>query len=255
METNIARLAAGTNLGDDIDNGSSCDSSLKSKNRQHNSDDEAIDDESQSDTEDATELHVFRNKVDMADRYYGPSSLFVLCKRFRTQFLDASKSIQPGIPMDDLLHNLCETAGVLEPFPFQIDQFLLQPVPKQQALTAVGHFLQHLDIRTDIFSQSSLLRNLERVYSKQPKPGDDAWVTCFKVITLLVLGMELSVQARNALFGDFARSFLPSRAALVTSSLLSTPRLINVQTLILLVSASHSCLFKFLTHTDLDNRV
>jgi hypothetical protein len=137
--------------------------------------------------------------------------------------------------MQDLLHNLCEAAGASEPFLFHNDQLFGQLVPKQQAITAVGHFLQHLDIRTDIFSQGNLLANLERIYSQSPKPGDDAWAICFKAITVLVLGMELSSQAKNALFGDFARSFLPNRASLVTSSLLSTPRLINIQTLILLV--------------------
>jgi hypothetical protein len=238
MEANIARLAAATVHGMDKESSTSSGLSQQSAMRQHHSDDETGDEESQSDVDDASDLNVFRNKVDMADRYHGPSSLFVLCKQFRTHFLSASKETKSGTHMQNLLHNLCEAAGVSEPFPFHIDRPLVHLVPKQQAVTAVGHFLQHLDIRTDIFSQSSLLANLERIYSQPPKPGDDAWAACFQAIALLVLGMELSAQAKSALFDDFARSFLPSRAALVNSSLLSTPRLINVQTLILLVGFS-----------------
>ncbi|PVH95100.1 hypothetical protein DM02DRAFT_538079 [Periconia macrospinosa] len=234
METNIARLAAATVRGMDRESSASSRSSQQSATRQHHSDDETGDVESQSDVDDASDLHVFRNKIDMVDRYHGPSSLFVLCKQFCTHFLSESKATKSGTHMQDWLHNLCEAVGVSEPFPFHIDRPLVRLVPKQQAVTAVGHFLQHLDIRTDIFSESSLLANLERIYSQPPKPGDDAWAACFKAIALLVIGMELSAQAKGALFVDFARSFLPSRAALVNSSLLSTPRLINVQTLILL---------------------
>jgi hypothetical protein len=235
METNIARLAAATARGSNRNNDASSGSPQQHTTHEDHSDG-GLDDESQSDTDDASDLHIFRNEIDMADRYHGPSSLFVLCKQIRTHFTGASKATTCGAHLEELLQNLCEVAGASEPFSFRNDQPPTHLVPKRQAVTAVGHFLQHLDVRTDIFSHNSLVANLERIYSQPPKPGDDAWATCFKVIALLVLGMELSAQAKTALFGDFARSFLPSRAALVTSSLLSTPRLINVQTLILLVN-------------------
>ncbi|CAI6237543.1 unnamed protein product [Periconia digitata] len=231
METSIARLAAATVRGTDRENSAS---PSQSAIQQNHSDDETGDVEGPSEVDNDCELHVFRNKNDMADRYHGPSSLFVLCKQFCTHFSSENKAIISGTHMQELLHSLCEAAGVSEPFPFHVVQPHVHLVPKQQAVTAVGHFLQHLDIKTDIFSKSNLLANLERIYSQPPKPGDDAWATCFKAIALLVLGMELSAQAKDALFFDFARSFLPSRVALVSPSLLNTPRLINVQTLILL---------------------
>jgi len=234
MESNLARLAAASSQGIDRSSNVSSVSSPQFASRQSSVEDDMDDEDSQSDMEDTTDLHMFRNKVDMADRYHGSSSLFVLCKQFRERFLSVSETHESGTHMRDLLHNVCEAAGVSEPFPSHHDQSLANLVSKQQAVSAVGHFLEHLDIATDIFSRDNLLANVERIYSQPPKPGDDAWAICFKVIVLLVLGMELSTQAKNALFGDFARFFLPSRVALVSPSLLLTPRLINVQTLILL---------------------
>ncbi|KAL8898825.1 MAG: hypothetical protein Q9192_001888, partial [Flavoplaca navasiana] len=186
----------------------------------------------------STELLVFRNQVDMIDRYHGPSSLYALCNRFRLRALAASLAAEPGTALPDMLQNLCEIAGVTESFPSDGDHPHIHLLPKQQAVTAVGHFFQHVDYATDVFVQSNLLANLERVYSQPMKPRDEIWAICFKAIVLLVLGKEVSAQAYNALFGDFARSFLPSRAALINPRLLTAPRLANVQTLILLSVAA-----------------
>ncbi|KAF2827804.1 hypothetical protein CC86DRAFT_347591 [Ophiobolus disseminans] len=192
-------------------------------------------DDSSPASRDAIELHIFRNRVDMTDRYHGPSSLFSLCNHFRIRALECTP---PKHPRLDMLHNLCEIAGVTESFPFSTDQPLTHLLPKQQVVTALNFFFQHLDCTIDIFVQSNLLSNLERVYSQPPTPDDDPWVVCFKAITLLVLGTEISRRSDNALFGDFTRSILPSRVGLVNSRLLSTPRLINVQTLIILSVAA-----------------
>ncbi|KAI4290035.1 MAG: hypothetical protein L6R35_000702 [Caloplaca aegaea] len=185
----------------------------------------------------STDLHVFRNEVDMVDRYHGPSSLYVLCNQFRLRALAAGITAGPGA---DMLHNLCGIAGGTESFPSDGNHPYVHPLPKQQAVTAVGHFFQHLDYATDVFVQRNLLANLERVYSEPLKPRDEVWAICFKAIVLLVLGKEFSAQGHNAFFGDFARSFLPSRAALINLRLLTAPTLPNVQTLILLsVAAQH----------------
>jgi hypothetical protein len=170
----------------------------------------------------------------MVDRYHGSSSPFFLCNRFRVRIL-ATRTTTESSPLQDKLQNLCEVAGMTEPLPPCSDQYQIHLPPKQQVITAISHFFQHVDYTTDIFVQSNLLSNIERVYSQPTKPADDAWAICFRTIILLVLGMEISAQSRNALFGDFACSLLPSRAALVNSRLLMTPRLIHVQTLILLV--------------------
>ncbi|KAL8911227.1 MAG: hypothetical protein Q9171_003574 [Xanthocarpia ochracea] len=183
----------------------------------------------------SSDLHVFRSEVDMVDRYHGPSSLYVLCNQFRLRALAAGIAAGPGT---DMLQSMCEIAGVTESFHSDSDHPYVHLLPKQQTITAVGHFYQHLDYATDVFVQSNLLANLERVYSQPMKPRDEVWAICFKAIVLLVLGKEFSAQAYNALFGDFARSFLPSRAALINLRLLTAPTLPNVQTLILLSVAA-----------------
>lgn len=191
------------------------------------------------------ELLVFRNQADMVDRYHGPSSLLVLCNHFRIQVQAAGHTVGAG-PLSDILQNVREIAGSTELFPSGCDHSPDYPLPKQQAITAISHFFQHINCSTDIFVQRNLLANLERVYAEPERHRDDGWATCFKAITLLVLGIEVSAQAGNALFSDFARSCLPSRTAMVNPRLLSTPRLINVQTLILLVSPPQ-ILLQFLT--------
>ncbi|KAH8813017.1 hypothetical protein F5884DRAFT_320679 [Xylogone sp. PMI_703] len=184
-------------------------------------------------TDDSTDFHILYKQVDMAGRYHGLSSLAALCNEFRICNLAASNA-----PLQDMLQNLCEAASVTEPFPPYGDQPLIYLLPKQQAITAIEYFFENVDCTTDIFVQSNLLANFERVYSNIVDLEDEAWAICFQAITLLVLGMEITAQTNNALFGDFARSILPSRAALVNSRLLTTPKLINVQTLIILSVAA-----------------
>lgn len=188
-----------------------------------------------SPADDLAHSHIFHSDVDMVDRYHGISSPFALCNRLYLRTLTLVKSTEYN-DLLGLLRDLCETAGGTEPFPTYNDHFPTQLPPKRQAIAAVDHYFKHIDCTTDIFVQRNLISNLERVYSQPHRPGDDTWAVCLKAIALLVLGMEISTQAGNALFGDFACSMLPSRAALVSSSLLNTPRLINVQTLIILVS-------------------
>lgn len=185
--------------------------------------------------ESSPNLNVFRNQVDMVDRYHGPSSLYVLCTHFRLRILATSIATEPGPALQDLLRNMCDVAGATEPFPSYSDQSLVHLLPKQQAIIALDQFFKDVDYTTDIFVQSNFLANLEFIYSQPLRARDEAWAICLKAIVLLVLGKEVSAQTYNALFGDFARSLLPSRAALINSRLLNTSRLINVQTLILLV--------------------
>ncbi|KAL8974401.1 MAG: hypothetical protein Q9197_001370 [Variospora fuerteventurae] len=242
LESHLARLTLHKDQAIDRDNRSSVDLSwLASTGRVSLSGDGDGDDD--DDTYDgsefpplqndySTDLHVFRNEVDMVDRYHGPSSLYVLCNQFRLRALAAG--IAAG-PRADMLHNMCEIAGGTESFPSDGNYPYVHLLPKQQAVTAVSHFFQHLDYATDVFVQRNLLANLERVYSQPLKPRDEVWAICFKAIVLLVLGKEFSAQGYNAFFGDFARSFLPSRAALINLRLLTAPTLPNVQTLILLV--------------------
>lgn len=178
------------------------------------------------------------NQLDAAGHYRGVSSLRVLCDRFQAQVLIATNGEAIFDTLRVMLQNLCEIPGVIEPFPGSGDQDPIQLLPKQRSIAATDHLFQYVNYATDVFVHSHLRANLERVYTHPSLPDDDIWAICFKVITLLVLQLEISTQASNALFGDFAQSILPSRAALISSRLLTTPRLVSVQTLILLVSFS-----------------
>ncbi|KAK7181151.1 hypothetical protein PSPO01_12783 [Paraphaeosphaeria sporulosa] len=183
------------------------------------------------------DLHVFHHTSDMVDHYHGPSSLFVLCKRFESCVI-AAKRADHGTPLYNVLQNLCKKAGSLEPFPPFGGKSVINLLSQQQANIVIGQFVQRLSCTTDIFVKSNLLANVERLYSGVAESGEDVWAICLQVITVLVWGTEITTQYGNGVFGDFARSFLPSRAALVSSSLLTTPKLINVQTLILLSVAA-----------------
>ncbi|KAJ4304887.1 hypothetical protein N0V90_000415 [Kalmusia sp. IMI 367209] len=164
-------------------------------------------------SDDCSDLHVFRNQVDMVDHYHGPLSLFVLCKQFQSCALSVINA-DGGAPLENMLQNLCERAGVLEPFPPFGGQAVIDLLPKQQVITIIGHFFQHVDCATDVFVKDNLLAHVERIYAQSTEPGDEVWAICFRAITVLVWGREISAQAGNGLFGDFAHSFLPSRAAL-----------------------------------------
>ncbi|KAH8703682.1 hypothetical protein BGW36DRAFT_355095 [Talaromyces proteolyticus] len=233
IESHLGRLTV--HIAQNMDQDNSCSTSSTRQASMGGSFDEEDDENPSPYSYDCTDLHVFHNQVDMVDYYHGPMSLFVLCKQFRSCALSVSNAeCGAPLPLQDMLQNLCEKAGVLEPFPPFGDQPVINLPPKQQAATIIGHFFQHVDRVTDIFVKSNLLAHVERIYLQSTEPRDDVWAICLQAITVLVWGMEISAQAGNGLFGDFARSFLPSRAALVSSRLLTTPRLINVQTLIIL---------------------
>jgi hypothetical protein len=233
IESHLGRLTV--SIAQNMDQDNSCSTSSTRQASVGGSFDEEDGEDPSPYSDDCTDLHVFHNQVDMVDYYHGPLSLFVLCKQFRSSALSVISNAECGAPLQDMLQNLCERAGVLEPFPPFGDQPVINLLPKQQATTIIGHFFQHVDCVTDVFVKSNLLAHVERIYSQSIEPRDDVWAICLQAITVLVWGMEISAQAGNGLFGDFARSFLPSRAALVSSRLLTTPRLINVQTLIILV--------------------
>ncbi|TGO49657.1 hypothetical protein BCON_0204g00080 [Botryotinia convoluta] len=239
IESHLGRLS--NNIAQNTDQDNSCsNSSTRQASRGGSFDGEDDEDCPASPSpysDDYADFHVFYNQTDRIDYYHGPLSLFVLCKQFRSCAVSANDA-ECNTPLQDMLQNLCERAGVVEPFPPFGSQPVINLLPKQQLTTIIGHFFQHVDCAADIFVKSNLLAQVERIYSHNPEPGDDVWAICFQAITVLVWGMEISAQSGNGLFGDFARSFLPSRAALVNSRLLTTPRLINVQTLILLSVAA-----------------
>jgi len=181
--------------------------------------------------------HIFRDPGEMIDYFHGSSSIFVLCNQLKALMMEKNEA-DPQILQ--ILAEVCRTAGEIETLPIAYEQAAVRLPMKQQSLSAVEHFLRHVDFSTDIFVPENLLENLERIYSEPLKPQDEAWATCFHAIIILVLGRETALPASNALLTGFARNLLPSRAALVNQRLLTSPRLINIQALLLLVNLPYA---------------
>lgn len=183
-------------------------------------------------TDESIGHHIFRDTGEMIDYFHGSSSLFVLCNHLKSRMMEQDET-DPQILQ--VLAKVCRTAGEIETLPIAYEEATVRLPMKQQAVSAVEHFLRHVDFATDIFVPENLLGNLERIYLEPLKPQDEAWATCLHAIIILVLGRETALPASNALLTGFARNLLPSRAALVNPRLLTSPRLINIQALLLLV--------------------
>jgi hypothetical protein len=197
------------------------------------------------------------------DRYHGPCSLFALCNEFRDLILSEQRKRDPAQPeegsqhsqkkqytmnndeaVQEVLARLCLEAGLEESFDLHSDQVPIRLPPKQFLLMAQTQFFQQADYTTDIFVHSSFWSNVDQLYSRPFKPGDEAWAICFNTIILLVLGSATPAQRGNqTLVGSqFALPFLLAvRTALSNPGVLMAPKLINVQALALLVSALLTC--------------
>lgn len=136
-----------------------------------------------------------------------------------------------------LLESICSIAAFQPPTePEEITAIHLPP--KQLLLMVLPQFFSHLDSSTDIFVEAKLATNIERVYSSPSTSTNDAWAICFNIIILLVLGAEDPSRGTDSLVGSqFSLPFFHvMRAAFHRAHLLTTPKLINVQSLALLVS-------------------
>ncbi|GKZ32935.1 hypothetical protein AbraIFM66950_002633 [Aspergillus brasiliensis] len=171
--------------------------------------------------------------------YFGRPSVAALCDSLRNRVQSAPHAMEAiWRPLCDMLHHLCETISLSEPIPSNRDRLVVPLLPRQQVTAAVDQFLQHQDCQTDVFVPENLRDNLERVHSQhQRQSDDDAWGICFQVITLLA---GVTSQAAPGFLGSFVHHFVPSRAVSICPGLLITPRLINVQTLLLLSVAAQA---------------
>jgi len=118
----------------------------------------------------------------------------------------------------------------------------VQPPPRELLAMACASFFQSEDTPLDIFQHSVFWTNVERIYSSNFSARDTAWAVSFCLIILLGL---CSQQGENGLSTDFSK---PYRSTVIRSlgstTLFLTPKLINLQTLALLVS-SVSKTFKY----------
>jgi hypothetical protein len=227
---------------------------------------------------------IIRGEDDQGDQYHGPGTLLSLCYELRdaviskdsTASIDANNSTtmasdkkddndnrshflsrhDSGVRFSsndrctDLLERICILAS-FEPPVGGHEHMPIRLPPKQLLLMALPQFFSQVDYSTDIFVEAHFTANIERIYSRSSSPIDDAWAVCFNTIILLALGSENWTMDNDPLMiTQFAVPlFQAMRAALRQAKFLTTPRLINVQALSLLVSRSVSPITLTLTIT------
>lgn len=209
----------------------------------------------------------------VGDRYHEPCTLLALCNELRdlnltTRRIGSSStsatnsatatprksgpSLQEDMTRKEtangLLSKLCSMVSIEEPLDLShgpnTTPIILLP-PKQFLVMACTPFFQQDDPAMDLFCQSTFWANVDRIYSKPFTSADDAWALCFNNIILLVLGAGQPGFGSGSVMGSqFAMPFISTmRCALAHPNLLTSPGLINVQALALLVSDSR--LLKF----------
>lgn len=200
--------------------------------------------------------HIFRDSNYRTHRYHGPGTLLFLCNRFRRAVTrplstlldgskpssngnidedcddDASSSDSPGCQAakQHLSHLSWEAGKEASDCSARSDNFSVRLPAKQLALMVQGQFFQHCPWASDVFCQPRFLENIESVYARPFLEEDQPWALCLHTITLLVLGPEVLMQ-------DHSPSGFRAWHATLSSypSVLAAPKLINLQTLILLV--------------------
>lgn len=211
--------------------------------------------------------HIFRDSNCQTHRYHGPGTLLSLCNRFRRAVTrpllsllegsnptnngnagdnsdddnddedNESSSNSPGCQVikQHLSHLSWEAGKEASDSSARSDKFSIRLPAKQLVLMVQGQFFQHCPWASEVFCQHRFLENVKNVYSRPFVEEDEPWALCLHTITLLVLGPEVLMQ-------DHSPSGFRAWHAILANypCALSAPKLINLQTLILLVS-----LFKF----------
>ena len=200
--------------------------------------------------------HLVRSSSSLTDRYHGPCTLLAFCNEFRDILLSAEQIETPNSASDwyqqnqrhnrpaidvaakSLLDRICVEVGTEESVDLLANLGPIRLPPKQFLLMAQTQFFQQANYETDIFVQSCFWTNVERVYSRPLTPADEAWAICFNTMILLVLGPGNSTQSCDSLNGSqFVRPFLLTvHSALSNPRALMAAKIVNVQTLALLVS-------------------
>lgn len=200
--------------------------------------------------------HIVRDDAELLHRYHGPCTLFALCTEFCESALsdyplrspprhnsksqqDAKKYSSAQVQaLKEALTLMCTEVSAEETFDLRSEQSHIRLPPKRFLLMVQAQFFKQADYIMDIFAPSRFWCNVEYIYSRGLGPGDEAWAICLNTIILLVTRSEIaSSNTEPAIRAQFARSlFQTVHAALSNPRLLTAPKLINIQTLVLLVS-------------------
>lgn len=181
--------------------------------------------------------HVVRNKALSVDRYYGPCSLFTLCKEFHDDPGFVAET--PGSMVDQdgsigaLLQQMCADARREDHLEMSSGTAVTCLPPRQLLTIVAGQFFKNADYATDIFVHSHFQMELDRIYASSLDPADEAWAACFNAIVLLAIGKDHSGHGA----GPFAQPFFQTLGMATNNPrVFMVPRLVNVQALALLVS-------------------
>ncbi|KAF3020672.1 hypothetical protein E8E14_013088 [Neopestalotiopsis sp. 37M] len=144
-----------------------------------------------------------------------------------------------GDTSSEVLDRLCFSARDESPLK-AVENLTIGLPPKQLVLMVLPQFFAQVDYQTDIFVQTHLLAEIERIYSRSAIVATDAWAICFNTIILLVIGPEGWTHGHGPpMVSQFTQPlFQAMRAALNQAHLLTIPKLINVQALALLSIAA-----------------
>lgn len=198
----------------------------------------ATDSDCSDDTAGQSVGHIFRDAGTLIEQYHGRWTLVSQCHDFAA---DVKLSILPK--SNEIIHEVIEghirkltqDAVVGDSADFgKVAAGEAVRLPSKQFLSAILEtFFKLIDHNTDIFEPQITYEALERVYKEPLAPSSEAWAVCFNLIILLVLGAE----SPTLIDDPFIRPALQaSQVAIKKSSISLGPKLINVQTLALLVS-------------------
>lgn len=168
---------------------------------------------------------------------YTPYTLNALCEETHDILmsdLQVYRNSNDGIA--NLLTELRHSGNTEQLDNIEYDSSPILLPPKQLLAMACASFFQPGDLLTDLFCHSSFWANVDRIYSSPISANDDAWAVCFNLIILLGVGAEQSnsdssVEFLKPLMLNITRAFR-------CTTLFLTPKLINLQTLALLVSSA-----------------
>lgn len=181
--------------------------------------------------------HVVRDGGTQLESYHGPWTLVALCREFEADLAShvgsGNNEVVGGL-VNKMLFDTARTDDDNLDFgttPGQLDSSI-RPPPRQLLCVMLENFLKQVDYSTDIFCRPSIYEAVERAYKEPSSPTSEPWALCFNLIILLTLGAEHPIPSED----PFVRPMLQAaHAAARKPSLFMLPRLVNVQTLALLV--------------------
>lgn len=182
--------------------------------------------------------HVVRDGGTQLESYYGPWTLVALCREFEADLAShvgsGNDEVVGGL-INKMLFDTTRTDDDnldLGTRPRQLDSSIRLP-PRQLLCVMLDNFLKQVDYSTDIFCRPTIYEAVERAYKEPSSPTSEPWALCFNLIILLTLGAEHPIHSED----PFVRPMLQAaHAAARRPSFFMSPRLVNVQTLALLVS-------------------